>query len=525
MNEHLKRRTFAIISHPDAGKTTLTEKLLLFGGAIQMAGAVKGRKASRHATSDWMRLEQERGISITSSVMQFPYAGALVNLLDTPGHEDFSEDTYRTLTAVDSALMVIDAAKGVEARTIKLMEVCRLRTTPIMSFVNKLDRDGREPIELLDDIESVLDIACVPMTWPIGMGRTFRGVYHFAEDCAFLYQGRDGSRLPDVRRVQGLGGAELAEAVGADGVAALREELELVRGATAPFEHALYLAGKQTPVFFGAAIHNYGVRELLESFVRLAPPPQPRATKTRFVAPEEDAFTGFVFKIQANMDPAHRDRIAFVRVCSGEYLAGMRLYHARLGREVRVGDAITFMAADRQHADEAFAGDIIGLHNHGTINIGDSFTQGEPLAFTGIPSFAPELFRRAVLKDPLKLKALQKGLAQLCEEGATQLFRPALGNDLVLGAVGPLQFEVAAYRLRDEYGVECAFEPVTVAAARWVRGEEALVDEFTKKLAANVARDHAGELVYLAPTTVALGLTQERWPKLEFFATREAAAT
>ena len=297
-----------------------------------------------------------------------------------------------------------------------------------------------------------------------------------------------------MRRVQGLGGAELAEAVGADGVAALREELELVRGATAPFEHALYLKGKQTPVFFGAAIHNYGVRELLESFVRLAPPPQPRATKTRFVAPEEDAFTGFVFKIQANMDPAHRDRIAFVRVCSGEYLAGMRLYHARLGREVRVGDAITFMAADRQHADEAFAGDIIGLHNHGTINIGDSFTQGEPLAFTGIPSFAPELFRRAVLKDPLKLKALQKGLAQLCEEGATQLFRPALGNDLVLGAVGPLQFEVAAYRLRDEYGVECAFEPVTVAAARWVRGEEALVDEFTKKLAANVARDHAGAL-------------------------------
>ena len=526
MNEHLKRRTFAIISHPDAGKTTLTEKLLLFGGAIQMAGAVKGRKASRHATSDWMRLEQERGISITSSVMQFPYAGALINLLDTPGHEDFSEDTYRTLTAVDSALMVIDAAKGVEARTIKLMEVCRLRTTPIISFVNKLDRDAREPIELLDDIESVLDIECVPMTWPIGMGRAFRGIYHLAEDCAFLYQGRDGSRLPDVRRVQGLDGAELVEAIGEDGVASLREELELVRGATAPFEHDLYLAGKQTPVFFGAAIHNYGVRELLDSFVRFAPPPQPRATKTRAVAPDEDAFTGFVFKIQANMDPAHRDRIAFVRVCSGAYHSGMRLFQTRLGREVRVGDAITFMAADRQHADEAYAGDIIGLHNHGTINIGDSFTQGEPLAFTGIPSFAPELFRRAVLKDPLKLKALQKGLAQLCEEGATQLFRPALGNDLILGAVGPLQFEVAAYRLRDEYSVECAFEPVTVAAARWVRGEDrALVDEFAKKLAANVAKDHAGELVYLAPSTVALGLTQERWPKLQFFTTREAAAT
>ena len=521
-----RRRTFAIISHPDAGKTTLTEKLLLFGGAIQMAGTVKGRKATRHATSDWMRLEQERGISITSSVMQFPYDGALINLLDTPGHEDFSEDTYRTLTAVDSALMVIDAAKGVEARTINLMEVCRLRTTPIISFVNKLDRDGREPVDLLDDIESVLDIKCAPMTWPIGMGREFRGIYHLAEDCAFLYQNRDGSRLPDVRQVHGIGAPELAQAIGVDGVRRLSEELDLVRGATEPFELGLYLAGKQTPVFFGAAIHNYGVRELLDSFVHFAPPPQPRATKTRPVAPDEDSFTGFVFKIQANMDPAHRDRIAFVRVCSGEYRPGMRMYHTRMGREVRVGDAITFMAADRQHVDEAYAGDIIGLHNHGTINIGDSFTEGEPLAFTGIPSFAPELFRRAVLKDPLKLKALQKGLAQLCEEGATQLFRPLLGNDLILGAVGPLQFEVAAYRLRDEYSVECQFEAVNVAAARWVRGDDrAQVDEFTKKLAANVARDHAGELVYLAPTTVALALTQERWPKLHFFATREAAAT
>jgi peptide chain release factor 3 len=524
--EFERRRTFAIISHPDAGKTTLTEKLLLFGGAIQMAGAVKGRKASRHATSDWMRLEQERGISVTSSVMQFPYSGALINLLDTPGHEDFSEDTYRTLTAVDSALMVIDAAKGVEARTIKLMEVCRLRTTPIISFVNKLDRDGREPVDLLDDIESVLDIACAPMTWPIGMGRAFRGIYHLAEDCAFLYQNRDGSRLPDVRRVPGIDAPELAEAIGADGVRALREELELVRGATEPFDLALYLAGKQTPVFFGAAIHNYGVRELLDSFVQFAPPPQPRATKTRAVAPDEGAFTGFVFKIQANMDPAHRDRIAFLRVCSGEYEPGMRMYHTRLGREVRVGDAITFMAADRQHVDEAYAGDIIGLHNHGTINIGDSFSQGESLVFTGIPSFAPELFRRAVLKDPLKLKALQKGLAQLCEEGATQLFRPALSNDLILGAVGPLQFEVAAYRLRDEYSVECQFEPVAVAAARWVRGgDSAQLEEFAKKLVANVAKDHAGELVYLAPSTVALALTQERWPNLQFFTTREATAT
>ena len=522
MHEHLKRRTFAIISHPDAGKTTLTEKLLLFGGAIQMAGTVKGRKASRHATSDWMRLEQERGISVTSSVMQFPYGGAVVNLLDTPGHEDFSEDTYRTLTAVDSALMVIDAAKGVEARTIKLMEVCRLRTTPIVSFINKLD--GRPPIELLDDIETVLDIVCAPLTWPIGMGREFRGIYDVREDCAHLYQGRDGSRLPEVQRVPGIDSGELEKAVGEHVAKALREEIELVRGATPAFDHAAYLAGKQTPVFFGAAIHNYGVRELLDAFARLAPPPQPRATTTRTVSPDESAFSGFVFKIQANMDPAHRDRIAFLRVCSGTYEPGMRMYHTRLEREVRVGDAITFMAADRQHVDEAYAGDIIGLHNHGTINIGDSFTQGEPLTFTGIPSFAPELFRRAVLRDPLKLKALQKGLAQLCEEGATQLFRPLAGNDMILGAVGPLQFEVAAYRLRDEYGVEAGFENVGVVAARWVRCDDrAHMDEFTKKLAANVARDHAGQLVYLAPSTVSLALTQERWPKVRFFTTRESS--
>jgi peptide chain release factor 3 len=525
MHEHLKRRTFAIISHPDAGKTTLTEKLLLFGGAIQMAGAVKGRKASRHATSDWMRLEQERGISITSSVMQFPYRDAVINLLDTPGHEDFSEDTYRTLTAVDSALMVIDAAKGVEARTIKLMEVCRLRTTPIMSFINKLDRDGRPAVELLDDIETVLDIECTPFTWPIGMGREFRGIYSLREDCAYLYQGRDGSRLPEVKPVRGLESAELTAAIGEAAAKELREGVELVRGATPEFDHAAYLAGKQTPVFFGAAIHNYGIRELLDAFAKLAPSPQPRATSTRLVSPEESTFSGFVFKIQANMDPAHRDRIAFLRICSGAYEPGMRMYHTRLGREVRVGDAITFMAADRQHVEEAYAGDIIGLHNHGTINIGDSFTQGEPLTFTGIPSFAPELFRRALLRDPLKLKALQKGLAQLCEEGATQLFRPQIGNDLILGAVGPLQFEVAAYRLRDEYGVEAAFEGVGVVAARWIRSAEpAQLHEFAKKLGPAVARDHAGQLVYLAPSTVSLALTQERWPKIQFFTTRESSS-
>ncbi|MFO7286162.1 MAG: peptide chain release factor 3 [Gammaproteobacteria bacterium] len=516
-----KRRTFAIISHPDAGKTTLTEKLLLFGGAIQLAGAVKGRKARRHATSDWMQLEQERGISVTSSVMQFPYAGRVVNLLDTPGHEDFSEDTYRTLTAVDSALMVIDAAKGVEERTIKLMDVCRLRTTPIMTFINKFDRDGREPLELLDEIETVLKIECAPVTWPIGMGREFRGLYHLLEDRIYLYHGRDGSRLPEVERIDGIASDAARERLG-DAVERIVEEIELIRGASGAFDRTRYLAGEQTPVFCGAAIHNIGVKELLDAFVEHAPPPLPRDTETRRVDPLEPTLSGFVFKIQANMDPAHRDRIAFMRICSGSYRPGMKLHHVRLGREVRVADAITFMAADRQHVEEAYAGDIIGLHNHGTINIGDSFTEGERLVFTGIPDFAPELFRRAVLRDPLKLKALQKGLAQLCEEGATQLFRPLTSNDLILGAVGPLQFDVAAFRLKDEYRVDCVFEGVNVVTARWVRSSNrAKLEEFKKRLAANLAEDHAGELVYLAPSTVSLSLTRERWPEIEFHETRD----
>ncbi|MDX1562700.1 MAG: peptide chain release factor 3 [Gammaproteobacteria bacterium] len=519
MDRHPERRTFAIISHPDAGKTTLTEKLLLYGGAIQLAGTVKGRKASRHATSDWMKLEQERGISVTSSVMQFPYAGKIVNLLDTPGHEDFSEDTYRTLTAVDSALMVIDAARGVEPRTIKLMEVCRLRSTPIMSFINKLDRDGREPLDLLDEIETVLGIQCAPVTWPIGMGRAFRGVYHLYDDCHYLYQDKDGSRKSKIDRIEGLASPAARAQLGAD-IDQIAEEIELIRGATNEFDRNKYLAGEQTPVFFGAAIHNFGVQQLLDAFVEYSPGPQARATTTRTVEPDEDALTGFVFKIQANMDPAHRDRIAFMRVCSGRYRPGMRLFQTRLGREVRVGDAITFMAAERQQVGTAYAGDIIGLHNHGTINIGDSFSEGESLAFTGIPNFAPELFRRAVLRDPLKLKALQKGLAQLCEEGATQLFRPLTNNDLIIGAIGQLQFDVAIFRLKSEYGVDCTFENVNVATARWVQDSPRL-DEFKNKLKANLALDHAGELVLLAPTMVSLRLTEERWPEVKLTATRE----
>jgi peptide chain release factor 3 len=518
-----RRRTFAIISHPDAGKTTLTEKLLLFGGAITMAGTVKGRKAARHATSDWMRLEQQRGISVTSSVMQFPYGDSVVNLLDTPGHEDFSEDTYRTLTAVDSALMVIDCAKGVEERTIKLMEVCRLRDTPIMTFINKLDREGRSPIELLDEIESVLRIGTAPVTWPIGMGRELRGIYHLIEDRIYVYSPGERGRLGENRTIERLASAEAQEFLGGE-ARTFADEIELVKGASHGFDREAYRAGRQTPVFFGSAINNFGVEELLAAFTTHAPGPLPRETRERSVQPQEEALAGFVFKIQANMDPGHRDRIAFLRLCSGRYMRGMRLFHVRLDKEVRVADALTFMAADRVQAEEAYAGDIIGLHNHGTINIGDTFTQGERLTFTGVPDFAPEIFRRAVLKDPLRAKALQKGLSQLCEEGATQLFRPLRNNDLVLGAVGQLQFEVVAFRLQDEYGVQCVFDPVAVHTARWVDAPDPRkLEEFTARAYENLARDHKGALVYLAPSRVNLQLTLERWPDITFRETREHA--
>ena len=519
--EIARRRTFAIISHPDAGKTTLTEKLLLFGGAIQLAGTVKGRKAARHATSDWMAMEQERGISVTSSVMQFPYKGRIVNLLDTPGHEDFSEDTYRTLTAVDSALMVIDVAKGVETRTEKLMEVCRLRTTPVMTFINKLDREGRDPIELMDEVEHMLNIRCAPITWPIGMGKRFKGVYHLQRGTVHFYSPTHGGKIQQGKVIHGLDNPELDEIIG-DMADELREELELVQGACYPFDKAEYLAGKLTPVFFGSAINNFGVAELLDDFVEHAPPPQPRPTVTRDVQSDESSFTGFAFKIQANMDPQHRDRVAFIRICSGQFKKAMKARHVRLGKDVRFNDALTFMASDRGHVEEAFSGDIIGLHNHGTIRIGDTFTSGEELAFTGIPNFAPELFRRAVLKDPLKMKALQKGLSQLCEEGATQLFKPLVNNDLILGAVGILQFEVVAQRLRDEYKVECQFETVGVQQTRWIQCEdEKRLADFRRKVESNLALDHSDELVYLAHTRVNLQMTQERWPEVDFLKTRE----
>ncbi|ORU93220.1 MAG: peptide chain release factor 3 [Cycloclasticus sp. symbiont of Bathymodiolus heckerae] len=520
-NEFNKRRTFAIISHPDAGKTTLTEKLLLFGGAIQVAGSVKGRKASRHATSDWMEMEKERGISITTSVMQFEHNGKLLNLLDTPGHEDFSEDTYRTLTAVDSALMVIDCAKGVEARTIKLMEVCRLRDTPIITFINKLDREGRDPLELIDEVESVLKIECAPMTWPIGMGKRFKGVYHIYKDEVHVFSPTHGGKIATGDVFKGLDDPKLKDLLGDEGDEFF-EELELVREASTPFDIEAYLAGKQTPVFFGSAVNNFGVGELLDAFAEYAPVPQARNAVEREVQPSEEKFSGFIFKVQANMDPAHRDRIAFMRICSGEYTQGMKMNHVRLGKNIQVGYAITFQADSRKSVEHASAGDIIGLHNHGTIQVGDTFTQGEKLKFGGIPYFAPELFRKAILKDPLRMKALQKGLKQLTEEGATQLFKPLRNNDLILGAVGVLQFEVTAHRLKSEYNVECVYDAAPITTARWVSCDDQLkLEEFKKKAFDNLGEDGGGYLVYLAKSRVNLSLTQERWPEITFSSTRE----
>ncbi|MEZ4599941.1 MAG: peptide chain release factor 3 [Syntrophotaleaceae bacterium] len=518
-----RRRTFGIISHPDAGKTTLTEKLLLFGGAIQMAGAVKARKASRHATSDWMAMEQERGISVTSSVMKFNYRDYEVNLLDTPGHQDFSEDTYRVLTAVDSALMVIDSAKGVETQTRKLMEVCRMRNTPIMTFINKLDREGLAPLDLLTDIEETLQIECAPLTWPIGMGKRFRGTYNLYRKSLTLFTPGQETRHRDAVVIDDLADPRLDELLGGQ-ADELREDVELLEGAANPFEPAEYLKGNQTPVFFGSAINNFGVQELLDAFVDQAPAPRPAATTSREVSPYEEPFSGFVFKIQANMDPAHRDRIAFLRVCSGTFRRGMKVRHHRIGKEVAIANATIFMAQDRTNVEEAFPGDIIGIHNHGTIKIGDTFTEKESLKFTGIPSFAPEHFRRVRLKNPLKTKQLEKGLVQLAEEGAVQLFRPLINTDYILGAVGVLQFDVIMSRLKNEYGVDAIYEGVDYATARWVECEDRKTfAEFEKKNQANLAMDSEGGLAYLASSEWRLGHTAEQWPDVVFHKTREHA--
>ena len=510
--------TIGILAHVDAGKTTLSESILYLTGVTR----TQGRVDHKNAFLDHDEIERNRGITVFAKEARFALGKKQAVLLDTPGHEDFSEDTYRTLTAVDCCLMVIDAAKGVEDRTRKLMEVTRLRDTPILTFMNKLDRDIRDPMELLDEVENELKIGCAPITWPIGCGKLFKGVYHLYKDETYLYQTGKGHTIQEVRIVKGLNNPELDAAVGEDLAQQLRDELELVQGASNEFDKDLFLAGEITPVFFGTALGNFGVDHMLDGLVEWAPAPMPRNTDTREVTATEEKFTGFVFKIQANMDPKHRDRVAFMRVVSGKYEKGMKLRQVRIGKDVVISDALTFMAGDRSHVEEAYPGDIIGLHNHGTIQIGDTFTQGEMMKFTGIPNFAPELFRRIRLKDPLKQKQLLKGLVQLSEEGAVQVFRPIANNDLIVGAVGVLQFDVVVARLKSEYNVEAIYESVNVATARWVESTDVKkFEEFKRKNEVQLALDGGDNLTYIAPTMVNLNLTQERYPDVVFRKTRE----
>ncbi len=526
-SEVRRRRTFAIISHPDAGKTTLTEKLLLFSGAIQIAGSVKARKASRHATSDWMEIEKQRGISVASSVMQMEYRGCVVNLLDTPGHQDFSEDTYRVLTAVDAALMVIDAANGVEPQTRRLLQVCRARNTPILTFVNKMDREVQEPLDLMDEIERELGMTVVPFTWPVGMGKAFHGVMDLREERMRVFSPGEDRRGGDDEILEGLDNPEYAARFGMQYEQAAGE-IELVREAAPRFDEAEFLAGRQTPMFFGSAINNFGVREVLDALVDLAPSPAPRPAMQREVAPDEPKFSGVVFKIQANMDPAHRDRIAFLRVTSGHFERGMRLKVVRSGKELRPNSVVSFLSQRRELLDEAYAGDIIGIPNHGVLQLGDTLTEGEALQFTGLPFFAPEMFRAVEVADPLRTKQLKAGLTQLGEEGAIQVFRPLAGSLLLLGAVGQLQFEVVAHRLEHEYGVKARIQPSRYQVARWVTCDDAdggarELQRFIDANAHRVAYDAVDAPTVLVEYAPELRAIEANWPKIRFHALREHA--
>ena len=518
-----RRRSFAIISHPDAGKTTLTEKLLLYAGAIQIAGSVKARKASRHATSDWMEIEKQRGISVASSVMQIEYRDCIINLLDTPGHQDFSEDTYRVLTAVDSALMVIDAANGVEPQTRRLIEVCRARQTPLITFVNKLDREVKKPLDLMDEIEEALGMAVVPMTWPVGMGKSFAGVIDIARSQMRLFRpGEDRVGAEDDASVP-LDSPDLQRRLGHDLQEALAE-VDLVTGAMPAFDAQDFLSGQQSPVFFGSAINNFGVREVLDALVEMAPAPGPRASVQRSVAPDEPKFSAVVFKVQANMDPAHRDRVAFLRICSGRFERGMKIKIARNGKEIRTNNALSFLSQRREILDEAFAGDIIGVPNHGLLRLGDTLTEGEVLQFKGLPFFAPEMFRAVETADPMRNKQLRTGLMQLGEEGAIQVFRPVAGGAMLLGAVGQLQFEVVAHRLKAEYGAEVRFIGSRFNVARWVTSDDPKkLTQFLDENAHRVAEDVVGAPVLLTAHRSELDVVQERWPDIQFHALREHA--
>jgi peptide chain release factor 3 len=522
-SEIKRRRTFAIISHPDAGKTTLTEKLLLFAGAIQIAGSVKARKASRHATSDWMEIEKQRGISVASSVMQMEYRDCVINLLDTPGHQDFSEDTYRVLTAVDAALMVIDAAKGVEAQTLRLIEVCRARNTPIITFINKMDREVRPPLELMEEVERVLKMDVVPFIWPVGMGREFRGVFDRRLNAMRVFTPGEDRLRDDDETLAGLDNPIAIERYCAE-LTQAKNEIELLKDASPAFDREAFLAGKQSPLFFGSAVNNFGVREVLDALVDIAPPPAARRALERLVEPDEPAFSGVVFKIQANMDPAHRDRIAFVRVCSGKFDRGMKLRVSRTGKDIRPGTVVSFLSQRRNLLEEAYAGDIIGIPNHGTLHLGDSLSERETLQFTGLPYFAPEIFQVVEVKDPIKSKQLRQGLQQLGEEGAIQVFRPIAGGSLLLGAVGTLQFEVVAHRLKSEYNVDARMEPSRYRLARWITcDDENILKKFVDANAHRIAHDVVEALAFLATHASELEVASERYPQVKFHALREHA--
>jgi peptide chain release factor 3 len=521
-NAIARRRTFAIISHPDAGKTTLTEKLLLFGGAIQLAGEVKARGQARRARSDWMKVERERGISVSASVMTFEYDGCTFNLLDTPGHEDFSEDTYRTLTAVDSAVMVLDGAKGIETQTRKLFEVCRLRDMPIITFINKLDREARDPFELLDEIEETLALEVSPVTWPIGMGQSFRGCYQLAGDRLLLLEKGRREVATEGTVVDGLGDPRLEELLGEAAASKLREEAEMARELCPPFHLATYREGTQTPVFFGSAINNFGVRELLTGLAELAPPPRPQPAAERVVEPAEEKVTGFVFKIQANMDPRHRDRIAFMRLCSGRFRRGMKMRHIRSGKTLNIHNPVLFMAQDRELAEEAWAGDILGIPNYGNLRIGDALTEGEELRFTGIPSFAPELLQKVRPVDPMRAKHLGRALLQVAEEGAAQVFKARFGGEWIVGVAGALQFDVLADRIRTEYDIEVRFQGTTIHAARWIEADDhRLLKRFVDAHETSMAEDHNASPVFLPTSAYRLEKAAEDWPDVRFLKTKE----
>lgn len=517
-----RRRTFGIISHPDAGKTTLTEKLLLFGGAINSAGAVKAKKASHHAASDFMEIERQRGISVATSVMGFDYRDVKINLLDTPGHEDFCEDTYRTLTAVDSALMVIDATKGVERQTLKLLEVCRMRNTPIMTFMNKLDREGREPIELLDEIEEKLGMTVCPMSWPIGMGKRFKGVYSLYEKKLVLFQSHGKQDAENVFVISDLSDPQLDERIGEDSAAQLREDIELVEGVYPTFSRDAYLAGELTPVFFGSALNNFGVRELLDCFIDYAPTPQPRETDDGLIAPDHPKFSGFIFKIHANIDPKHRDRIAFLRICSGTFERNKRILNVRSGKELKPSNPTAFMAQSKEVIDKAYPGDIVGLHDTGNLRIGDTLSGGQSLHYKGIPTFSPEIFKLMVNTNPLKTKQLEKGIVQLCEEGVAQVFTRIGSTDRIVGTVGALQFEVIQYRLEHEYGASCRFDALSYTKACWLScDDETVLANFLNSRRNQIAKDQSGLSVYMAETRWSLDREIQENPEITFHTTSD----